>query len=118
VGATPARGHGEGELSKENAMPAHDHVLDVGEISPAEDPQLALDGRTGRRRRRFSEGIERLPSAHSTLHVGRFSEGVERTPRPPAARRVGSFADGVATHPELPWERRVGSFADGTHRAA
>jgi hypothetical protein len=103
-------------------MQTHDqatiHVLDVGEISPAEDPQLALDGRTGRRRRRFSEGIERLPSRPSTLHVGRFSEGVERTPRPPDTRRVGSFADGIAAHPEQTWERRVGSFADGAPHAA
>jgi hypothetical protein len=86
---------------------------DVGEISPAEDPQLALDGRTNRRRRRFSEGIERLPSVRSTLHVGRFSEGLEQSPRPRATRRVGSFADGVAIHPEQAWERRIGSFADG-----
>ena len=99
-------------------MRTHDHLIDVGEISPAEDPQLALDGRTGRRRRRYSEGIERLPSMPSTLHVGRFSEGVERSPRPPAARRVGSFADGIATHPEQAWERRVGSFADGAPTAA
>ena len=99
-------------------MLIHDHVVDVGEISPAEDPQLALDGRTGRRRRRFSQGIERIPSAPSTLHVGRFSEGVERSPRPPATRRVGSFADGIAAHPEKQWERRVGSFADGASPAA
>jgi hypothetical protein len=106
---------------KEDTMLAHDQTtvrhLDVGEISPAEDPQLALDGRTGRRRRRFSEGIEQLPSATSTLRVGRFSEGLERTPRPPVTRRVGSFADGVAAHPEQSWERRVGSFADGATAA-
>jgi hypothetical protein len=90
---------------------------DVGEISPAEDPQLALDGRTSRRRRRFSEGVEQVPSAPSTLHVGRFSEGLEKTPRPRATRRVGSFADGIATHPDEAWERRVGSFADGTPTA-
>jgi hypothetical protein len=89
------------------------HHLDVGEIDPAEDPQLALDGRTSRRRRRFSQGIERLPSRPSTLHVGRFSEGVEAPVRPPATRRVGSFADGIAQRPEEAWERRVGSFADG-----
>jgi hypothetical protein len=99
-------------------MLTYDHAPDVGEISPAEDPQLALDGRTGRRRRRFSEGIERLPSAPSTLHVGRFSEGLERSPRPRATRRVGSFADGIAVHPEQVWERRVGSFADGTRTGA
>jgi hypothetical protein len=99
-------------------MSIHDQSLDVGEISPAADPQLALDGRTGRRRRRYSEGIERLPSAPSTLHVGRFSEGLEQVPRPVAARRVGSFADGLATHPEQGWERRVGSFADGAPTAA
>jgi hypothetical protein len=97
-------------------MSIRDHVtdaVDVGEISSAEDPQMALDGRTNRRRRRFSEGIEQLPSVPTTLYVGRFSEGVERSPRPPAARRVGSFADGLAIHPENAWERRVGSFADG-----
>jgi hypothetical protein len=88
-------------------------ALDVGEITGAEDPQIALDGRTNRRRRRFSEGIEHLPSVASTLYVGRFSEGLERSPRPPAARRVGSFADGFALHPENAVERRVGSFADG-----
>jgi hypothetical protein len=99
-------------------MSIHDHVLDVGEISSAEDPQLALDGRTGRHRRRFSEGIERLPSEPSTLHVGRFSEGLELSARPPATRRVGCFADGIATHPEEAWERRVGSFADGARTDA
>jgi hypothetical protein len=99
-------------------MPTHHQWVDVGDISPAEDPQLALDGRTGRHRRRFSEGIERVPSAPSTLHVGRFSEGLERSPRPPATRRVGSFADGIAAHPEQAWERRVGSFADGVPTAA
>jgi hypothetical protein len=103
---------------KEVAMLTHDQVLDVGEITPAEDPQLALDGRTGRHRRRFSQGIERIPSAPSTLHVGRFSEGVERSSQPPAGRRVGSFADGIAAHPEQRWERRVGSFADGADTAA
>lgn len=87
--------------------------LDVGEISAAEDPQLAADGRTNRRRRRFSEGIEQLPSRPTTLRVGRFSEGLERSSAPPGARRVGSFADGIASHPEQLWERRVGSFADG-----
>jgi hypothetical protein len=103
---------------EEVTMTNHDHVLDVGEISAAEDPQLALDGRTGRRRRRFSEGIEHRPSMPTTLHVGRFSEGVEESPRPPATRRVGSFADGIAAHPEQKWERRVGSFADGAPTAA
>ena len=67
---------------------------EAGEISPALDPQLALDGRTNRRRRRFSDGVERWP-------------------RPASTTRVGSFADGAATHPEQTWERRVGSFADG-----
>jgi hypothetical protein len=91
-------------------------ALDVGEISAAEDPQMALDGRTNRRRRRFSEGIEQLPSIASTLYVGRFSEGLERSPRRPDARRVGSFADGMASHTENAEERRVGSFADGYRR--
>lgn len=90
--------------------------FDIGEITAAEDPQLALDGRTNRRRRRYSEGIEHVPSLPSTLHVGRFSEGVEPPDLPPAMRRVGSFADGIATHADEGWERRVGSFADGRRR--
>ena len=89
---------------------------EAGEISPALDPQLALDGRTNRRRRRFSEGIELWPPTAAALRVGRFSDGVERWPRPASTTRVGSFADGVATHPEQGWERRVGSFADGYPR--
>jgi hypothetical protein len=89
---------------------------DAGEISPALDPQLALDGRTNRHRRRFSEGIEDWPPAPATLRVGRFSDGAECWPRPAATTRVGSFADGIAAHPEQRWERRVGSFADGLSR--
>jgi hypothetical protein len=84
---------------------------DVGLITASQDPRIALDGRTVRRRRRFSQGIEHVPSFPSTLYVGRFSEGLERSPRPPEARRLGSFADGVASQPQ----RRVGSFADGVH---
>jgi hypothetical protein len=86
---------------------------EAGEISGALDPQLALDGRTNRHRRRFSEGLEQWPAPPTSLRVGRFSDGVEHWPRPPVTRRVGSFADGFATHPEQSWERRVGSFADG-----
>jgi hypothetical protein len=92
--------------------------IDIGEITAAEDPQLALDGRTNRRRRRFSEGVEHLPSLPSTLHVGRFSEGIEPPDLAPAMRRVGSFADGIATHADEHWERRVGSFADGCRRTS
>ena len=86
----------------------HDRA-DVGLVTGCQDPLVALDGRTGRRRRRFSQGIERVPSFPSTLYVGRFSEGLERTPRPRASRRLGSFADGL--HSDR--ERHVGSFADG-----
>jgi hypothetical protein len=86
---------------------------EAGEISPALDPQLALDGRTNRRRRRFSEGIEQWPPTAAALRVGRFSDGIEHWPRPASTRRVGSFADGIASRPEQTWERRVGSFADG-----
>jgi hypothetical protein len=85
---------------------------DVGLITSSQNPQIALDGRTGRRRRRFSQGIEAVPSFPSTLYVGRFSEGLERSPRPPPARRLGSFADGIRTRPQL----RVGSFADRVDR--
>ena len=90
---------------------------DAGEISSALDPQLALDGRTNRHRRRYSEGIEQWPPARASLRVGRFSDGAERSPRPAATRRVGSFADGIAAHPDQAWERRVGSFADGYRNA-
>ena len=91
----------------------HDRV-DVGLITASQDPQIALDGRTNRRRRRFSQGIERVPSFSSTLEVGRFSNGLERRPRLPAARRLGSFADGSRSSPK----RRVGSFADSVDPAA
>jgi hypothetical protein len=88
--------------------------LDVGLITSSEDPEVALDGRTNRRRRRFSQGIEHVPSYPSTLYVGRFSEGVERAPRAPAAQRLGSFADGIDSRRR----RRVGSFADGFDTSA
>jgi hypothetical protein len=83
--------------------------LDVGLITASQNPEIALDGRTTRRRRRFSQGIEHVPSFTSTLHVGRFSDGLEHSPETPAATRLGSFADGTAARPQ----RRVGSFADG-----
>lgn len=89
---------------------AHDDHVDVGLITACQDPHIALDGRTNRRRRRFSQGTEHVPSFPSTLYVGRFSEGLERTPRPPSARRLGSFADGIRSR----GQRRVGSFADTT----
>jgi hypothetical protein len=101
-----------GKTHKEDRMhsphEAQDDCVDVGLITACQDPQIALDGRTNRRRRRFSQGIEHVPSFPSTLYVGRFSEGLERTPRPPAARRLGSFADGIRSRSQ----RRVGSFAD------
>jgi hypothetical protein len=81
------------------------HDLDVGLITASQNSDIALDGRTNRRRRRFSQGIEHVPSYPSTLHVGRFSEGIEHAP----VTRLGSFADGTEKHPP----HRVGSFADG-----
>jgi hypothetical protein len=86
---------------------------DAGETIAAGDPELALAGRSSRRPRRFSEGIERKPPPPADLRVGRYSDGCERSPRRPATRRVGNFADGIAHHPDASWERRIGSFADG-----
>jgi hypothetical protein len=80
-------------------------MTDIGLIDASQNPEIALDGRTVRRRRRFSQGIEHLPSFPSTLHVGRFSEGLEHA----ASNRLGSFADGTGAPAPL----RVGSFADG-----
>jgi hypothetical protein len=108
------------QAPKEDVMNTRDDAradrLDVGLITPSQDPEIALDGRTTRRRRRFSQGIEQVPSLPSTLYVGRFSEGLERTPRPPAARRLGTFADGVRARRQRGLRRRVGSFADGFRR--
>ena len=86
---------------------------EAGETFAAGDPQLALEGWSNRRQRRFSEGIERKPPPPADLRVGRYSDGFERSPRRPATRRVGSFADGIAHHPDASWEHRIGSFADG-----
>jgi hypothetical protein len=62
--------------------------------------------------RRFSEGLERRPTAPSNGRVGRFSDGTELT-RVASVVRVGSFADGQADGHSDAAEIRVGTFADG-----
>jgi hypothetical protein len=66
-----------------------------------------------RPRRRFSEGIERMPLTRSLRHVGRFSDGLVRSSRTASAKRIGSFSDGLAQRPDASSAHRVGSFADG-----
>ena len=57
---------------------------------------------------RFSEGMEQVPPAPSSNHVGSFADGMAMT----AIARVASFADGLALHAEAPAARRIGSFGD------
>jgi hypothetical protein len=57
--------------------------------------------------RRFSEGMELVPTPPSTVRVGRFSDGtVPSVPVTPD--QVGSFADGFSARPRV---LHVGSFA-------
>jgi hypothetical protein len=66
--------------------------------------------------RRFSEGMERIPPAPSTLRLGRFSDGTAPSLALPAVRLV-SFADGLADRPTSSVPHRVGSFGDGYNAA-
>jgi hypothetical protein len=43
----------------------------------------------------------------------RFSEGIEAVPSPSSARRIGRYDDGIAARPDAPSRRRLGSFGDG-----
>jgi hypothetical protein len=61
--------------------------------------------------RRFSEGMEQMPLAPSTLRVGRFSDGIA-PPLALSAHTLGSFADGLVDTPDPSAPRRVGSFGD------
>ena len=74
------------------------------------------DGPFARPQRRFSEGMERMPSA-TLSRVGQFSDGLARSPRSASASRIGSFADGLTQRPYDRSTRRVGSFSDGAERA-
>jgi hypothetical protein len=74
------------------------------------------NGPSMRPARRFSEGMERAPTAASSAGVGRFSDGLARSPLSAAAQRLGGFADGLAQRPDAWSARRVGSFSDGLAR--
>jgi hypothetical protein len=45
--------------------------------------------------------------------VRRFSEGIETVPSPSSDWRIGRYDDGIAGRPDAPSRRRLGSFADG-----
>jgi hypothetical protein len=74
------------------------------------------NGPSMRPARRFSEGMERAPTAASSAGVGRFSDGLARSPVSAPAQRVGGFADGLAERPDARSAGRVGSFSDGLAR--
>jgi hypothetical protein len=44
--------------------------------------------------RRFSEGIETVPSPSSEWRIGRYDDGIAQRPDAPSRRRLGSFGDG------------------------
>jgi hypothetical protein len=66
------------------------------------------------RPRRYSEGVEHMPSLASSARVGTYADGQVLRPGSPAVARVGTYADGQVLRPEAPAVRRVGTYAD-TH---
>jgi hypothetical protein len=51
--------------------------------------------------------------APATPPLRRFSEGIEAVPSPSSAWRIGRYDDGIAARPDAPSRRRLGSFGDG-----
>jgi hypothetical protein len=52
------------------------------------------------------------------LPLRRFSEGIETVPSPSSEWRVGRYDDGIAARPDAPSRRRLGSFGDGFEQVA
>jgi hypothetical protein len=67
-----------------------------------------MSDHTSPRPRRFSEGMEHLPTLAASARVGSFADGVALV----VDARAGSFADGQALRPDAPAARRIGTFAD------
>ena len=67
-----------------------------------------MTNHTDERTRRFSEGMEHLPSLAASARQGSFADGMATT----AVTRRGSFADGMALHEDALAARRFGSFGD------
>jgi hypothetical protein len=51
--------------------------------------------------------------AAAKLPLRRFSEGIEAVPSPSSEWRIGRYDDGIAARPDAPSRRRLGSFGDG-----
>jgi hypothetical protein len=60
-----------------------------------------------------SSDIEPPRKIPAKLPMRRFSEGIEAVPSPPWAWRIGRYDDGIAAWPDAPARRRLGSFSDG-----
>jgi hypothetical protein len=60
------------------------------------------------RPRRFSEGMEHMPSLPASARLGSFADGTAKA----VPARVGTFADGLALRPAAPPARPIGRFAD------
>jgi hypothetical protein len=56
--------------------------------------------------RRFSEGIEAVPSLSSEWRIGRYDDGIAARPDAPSRRRLGSFGDGFEHVPAVRSRRR------------
>jgi hypothetical protein len=56
--------------------------------------------------RRFSEGIEAVPSPSSEWRIGRYDDGIAEWPDAPSRRRLGSFGDGFEHVPAVRRRRR------------
>jgi hypothetical protein len=68
----------------------------------------AMPTNTDQHPRRFSEGMEHLPSLAASARAGSFADGMAMA----AVPRAGTFADGLALRPDAPAARRIGSFGD------
>ncbi|MEA2179619.1 MAG: hypothetical protein QOG77_2916 [Solirubrobacteraceae bacterium] len=76
------------------------------------DPPATRDGDAQPRPRRFSEGLERRPTAPADSRVGRFSDGLSRARGAASVTRIGTFATGQAES-DASGRGPVGTFADG-----
>jgi hypothetical protein len=74
---------------------AHDRDTKPPRDAPAELPL-----------RRFSEGIEAVPSPSSEWRIGRYDDGIAEWPDAPSRRRLGSFGDGFEHVPAVRRRRR------------
>jgi hypothetical protein len=55
-----------------------------------------------RRKRRFSEGLERRPATHAKQHQGSFAEGLETRPHGLESQPRRRFSEGLETNSNDP----------------